>query len=244
MSNAWFEPLARPESVDPERLPGSTLTTLMAAGIVNPFGPTLAGLALEGETRWESRLPLLHVSLNPFRKAVRRLGMVDIEQSGDLVADLEIFSTLALDGCPTLLLPSRLFEHGDAVRLYARFLTEFSDSGDTFDGIRRHPGDPWTRVQGEIDGGLSSLLEKFTNAELDLDREPQPISLDAAREFASTQLDPTNLREELKAFLYAWKGSVGFQAGGGDDVKEAAAHEGLNHLMPLLRTCRIPDLSS
>lgn len=42
------------------------LTTLLAGGIINPFGPTLTALVLEGTIEPGAKLPILSVMLNPF----------------------------------------------------------------------------------------------------------------------------------------------------------------------------------
>ena len=57
-------------------LENRNLITIFAGGIVNPMGPTLSVLALDGKAVIGAHLPILHISLNPFSSFVKEIGVV------------------------------------------------------------------------------------------------------------------------------------------------------------------------
>jgi hypothetical protein len=112
-------------------------------------------------------------------------------------------------GCPTLLIPSALYGPKVAEELSAQFLQTFEDGSETLKQLRKHPGDPWTRVKGEMDG-VTGALEKFLTSSSGTEEDEGPLDIQSAIEFARLQLDPKNLKEEFDAFMFAWEGFSNF----------------------------------
>lgn len=137
------------------------------------------------------------------------MGFARLEESWNPLQEIPKFFDLSFGSCPTLLLPLRILEHEDSVRLYARFLTIFEDGHRVLEKVRAFPGDPWNRVQQEM-GGLASLLEKLQLGKA-ADNGFRGLTPAESQELASHLLAPENARAELQAFLFAWNGSIEFQ---------------------------------
>lgn len=207
----------RYELIDPEELPiekVGRLTNLLTYGIVNPMGPTLNVVAFDGELALNARSYVVHVVLNPFTCEATRIAIAHVGESSDLGTDLpDLFGSLQQQSsCPTLLLSSLLIEPWQIEELWARFLAGFPNSSRTLHLVQQFPGDPWNRVQHEIDT-------------TDPKQPPSPdnwLTAAEARAFARTQLDPPNVHAELQAFLFGWRGAVEFQQLGMAAVAAAA----------------------
>ncbi len=225
------------------------LKTLFAWGIVNPFGPTLTAVATDGVLFVHGRtLPIIYLMLNPFRQEAGIVGEAIIGQRWDSVRDLVPLLGVRLGGCPTLLLPSAYREPEEDVEFYADFLTRFDDGSQVLERIRRFPGDPWKRVQEEVDecNQLMAAARKTGTAEAG--RSPgRRLSRQEARELASQLLEPANLRAELDAFMYAWHGSIELQESRGGaflSKKALPLKEFAKQFLLLSLTCRLPETSS
>ena len=180
-------------------------TTLLAAGIVNPFGPTLSVLAVDGYfPRADGRVPLIEMTLNPFAQTCTVVGTVDMGDNWTPLYDLQPFMSLPLRSCPTLLLPSVYMTPGIVETLYADMLMTFDHGARALSGVRQYPGDPWARIQSEIDDSLGTPFAPPKGGTTRLNRVE-------ATELARTQLAPDNLRAEVLAFLDAWRGSIALQ---------------------------------
>ena len=189
-------------------------TTLLAAGIVNPFGPTLSVLAVDGYFPLaDGRIPLIEMMLNPFAQSCTIVGTVDMGDNWTPLYDLQPFTSLPLRSCPTLLLPSQFMAPDTVESLYADLLMTFDHGDRVLSSVRQYPGDPWTRIQAEIDDSLSGETSgsPFAPPKSGTSR----LNRSEATELARTQLAPENLRPEVLAFLDAWRGSVEFQAAAG-----------------------------
>jgi hypothetical protein len=188
-------------------------TTLLATGIVNPFGPTLTVLRAEGDahTRGESLSPVLKLVLNPFLQNCEQVGIARPGDTWSLESQLPPFFPLyAEDSCPTLLMHSSLLGHDQAVGLYTELLATFKDGMSVLEGVRRYPGDPVNRVQEQMEA-LGAIVVDADRAEQETDRR---LTAAEARELAENLLDPDTQDAETKAFLYAWQGSIEFQGSG------------------------------
>ena len=184
-------------------------TVYLGAGIVNPMGPTLSLLVGDdilsdpGETQ-----SLYQLMLNPFSQSCYKVGEVEIGEEWRPAKDLAPFFGMACASCPTLLIPSAAYS-GEAVhQVFTEFLQTFDDGVETLEKVKRHPGDPWTRVKGDMDG-ISDILAKQGVEDSEEDMEGSLNAAQAA-ELASLQLDPKNIFEEFKAFLFGWEGSMNF----------------------------------
>jgi hypothetical protein len=107
-----------------------------------------------------------------------------------------------------LLIPSAAYSAETAQQVFTEFLQTFEDGAETLEKVKKHPGDPWTRVKGEMDG-LEDILAKLRGGASEETVEGNLTPAQAA-ELARLQLDPKNLFEEFKAFLFGWEGSMNF----------------------------------
>ena len=103
------------------------LTSLVGGGIINPLGPTLTVLALDGILEPGEALPILRLMLNPFNQEAKEIGVARIGESWSPISDLPPLFSSSFGACPTFLLPSSLMEQSDVIDLYTRFLTTFED---------------------------------------------------------------------------------------------------------------------
>jgi hypothetical protein len=95
------------------------------------------------------------------------------------------------------------------------------------------PGDPWKRVENET-AGLPDFIAKGPKR-IEAERQPRRLTTTAARAFAKLQLNPENLREEFKAFMFAWEGSINFTGLGGIAMSKERLLETFGQLALTLR---------
>ncbi len=214
MSNqSEFHVHAAPRKLRLKKLFGKrSLTALFTGGIINPFGPTLKALAIEGKIASGSKLPIIYFSLNPFSQTVSEVGSVEVGDTWNLDQGMRQFFCLPFGSCPTLLLPSPLIELEDIITLYASFLATFDDGRSVLKKVRQFPGDPWKRVSQEV-REMGSVIQDRQTGEGSETRQPR-LNKEEARELAENLTSPDNCLVELKAFLEAWKGSILFQKDG------------------------------
>ena len=206
-------------------------TTLIATGIVNPAGPTLNVVAADDYfPTAHGRVQILHFMLNPFLQTCHVVGSLEMGDEWSPVDDLEPFSSLEFGSCPTLLLPS-IFNSPEGNELvYARLLGECDNGAKVLSRVEQYPGDPWSRVQNDIDTTLRPdyVYENFGT-----------LDQDGALRLAKIQLQPANIMAELQAFGYAWKGAIEFV--GGAMAKHAMGFETFIELFGRFSvTCDLP----
>lgn len=182
--------------------------TFLAIGIVNSMGPTLNVIAADGLGKIGERLPLLHLMLNPFSQVSEEVGTVEIGESWNPAADLETVFSLNLGACPTLLLPSALYSHENARNVFTALLQKFRDGTGVLARLRKHPGDPWQRIEADM-SALPELM-KTVLAGSESKEESKRLTATEAAEFAELQLQNENSSEEFRAFMFAWEGSINF----------------------------------
>lgn len=230
-------PVGRPVSVGSVGRRG--FTVMLAAGIVNPMGPTLAVVAVDGPFDEGARLPVIAMSLNPFRQGCQVVGEVSIGETWDPVEDASIFfPDVPLQGCPSVLLPSIWLEESDAVALYARFLMRFDDGAELFAGVRRFPGDPIARVQAEMDRAFSGMAGKGREGTPGSRPREGRLERNAASSLAAMLLESGANKAELRAFVLAWRGSIEHQAGSRLEAMSFATFADL--FARLAETCTVP----
>lgn len=217
--------------------------TLLACGIVNPFGPTLNALVAAG--RWEegSAVPIIQLMLNPFQQFVREVGCVQVGSSLNLATGLRSFFGLPFGDCPTLLMPSFLTNEADTLETYSAFLTSFQRGYAKLESVRKFPGDPWNRVQVDFDkavrGAIAASREGAPSFADESD-SGRPMSLNEARELAAYLLHPTNMKLEMQAFFVAWRGSVELQQNGPMQQQAMSFEDFGGIFMSLAASCVIP----
>jgi hypothetical protein len=179
------------------------------AGIVNPMGPTLSLLIGDHIRNPRETQNLFQVIFNPFSQSCYKVGEVNVGDEWQPATDLAPFYDLSWGCCPTFLIPSAAYSEKAGQSIFSEFLQTFEDGTKTLKKVKKHPGDPWTRVKGEVDGTVG-MLEKIRMGifkESNLDGTLSPTQ---AAELARLQLDPKNLLEEFRAFMFAWEGSQNF----------------------------------
>src|SRR5262249_24543217 len=110
--------------------------------------------------------------------------------------------------CPTLLLPSALYSIGCSQDLFTELLQLFYDGTRAWREVKEFPGDPWKRVE-KVMASLPEMVSAGLKGEQNAARGAH-LAAAEAREFARLQLNPKNLGEEFKAFMFAWEGSINF----------------------------------
>jgi hypothetical protein len=183
-------------------------TTLFALGIVNPMGPTMNVLVANGFGSVGERRALLHLMLNPFSQSSYEVGVVTFGETSPSLPDLRAFFSLPFGACPTLLIPGALYSDEFAQNLFVELLQSFDDGHQAWDKLRHFPGDPWKRVENEM-AGLPDFIAKSLKR-IETQKQPRRLTITEAGEFAQLQLNPKNLDEEFKAFMFAWEGSINF----------------------------------
>ena len=214
--------------------------TLLVTGIINPFGPTLNALVLDGEMDPGSTLPILHLVLNPFSQSATEVGLAALEERWDLMEQVPKFFNLDLGSCPTLLLPSSYLDAEEVEELYARLLVTFQDGSSVNDKVRAFPGDPWNRVQQDV-GELSTLISHIQSEDKQ-SLEFEKLSFEDAKLLSATLLKPENIKVELKAFLTAWQGAITFQGDGPMATDAMAFEDFLQYFAVIALSCDLPEL--
>jgi hypothetical protein len=194
--------------VDLDSVGQEGFTTLFALGIINPMGPTMNALVASGFGSVGERRALLHLTLNPFSQSCYEVGVVTFGERSPSLPDLSAFFSLPFGACPTLLMPSALYSDEFAQSFFVELLQSFDDGNQKWHKLRHFPGDPWKRVENEM-AGLHDFIAKSPKR-IATERQPQRLTITAAREFTQQQLNPKNLLEEFKAFMFAWEGSINF----------------------------------
>jgi hypothetical protein len=212
-------------------------TTLFALGIINPMGPTMNALVADGFGSVGVRRGLLHLTLNPFSQSCYEVGVVTFGETSPSLPDLRAFFSLPFGACPTLLMPSALYSDEFAQNLFVELLQSFDDGDQAWDNLRHFPGDPWKRVENEM-AGLPDLIAKSIKG-IETEKQPRRLRIIEAREFAQLQLNPRNLGEEFKAFMFAWEGSINFS---GLDAVAMSKERFLEIFGRLALTLRFPSM--
>lgn len=213
-------------------------TTLIAGGIVNPFGPTLNVLTVDGHFRTAvGRLRVLLIALNPFLQSCHTVGHVEMGDVWSPPDDLEPFrACLPFRACPTLLIPSTFMTVEVARDFYATFLATFHDAAEVLDRVRQYPGDPWRRI-------VRTELMFHAERSGDLPVARRHLDHTEAVELARTQLAPEYVRSELVAFLDAWEGAIQFQSGDTLAPATMPVEEFVALFAQLCATCHLPFLA-
>jgi hypothetical protein len=196
-----------PVPIPLDRVLNKPSTTFFAAGIVNPFGPTLTCLSLRGEVPSDDVLPLIRVMLNPFSQTAEIVGEVGPGPNGDPLEWIRGSFSLYEGGCPTLLLPSALVPPGTASALYSELVDKRPDARGVWDRVRNHYGNPWDRIREEVASSLGSLTS--TPQESETNRKDLPLAEAESLELSQLLLAEDHTKEEIAAFAYAWNGAIG-----------------------------------
>lgn len=216
------------------------LTVLISGGIVNPYGPTLSVIAMEGKIRPGEELSILRLTLNPFSQSLTEMGKMYLGE--EWFADEELLKLFQpqSDGCPTLLMPTMLFEGPMLMVLNSLYLMSFRDGFEVLSAVRRYTGDPWGRVQKDINS-LRNIVE-VEGAGIKRVGDGKELAYDDANSLAKIQLTPENAKKEMKAFLHAWNGSIKFQEGNIQPEGVMGIEELARFFSILGRSCDVPGM--
>lgn len=236
--HSHFERISFPRKRPLRKLGQEELTTLIGGGIVNPLGPTLTALVLDGPYEEGRRAPVLHVMLNPFVQQLTEVGLARVGSTWNPYEAIQPFLGNTFAACPTLLLPSAMLEPAQAAGLYAYVLGTFREGSRVYESVRRYPGDPWTRIQAAMDE-LSAGPEDAEARE-----EGRPLTEEEALELARTLLRPEHLAAELQAFMASWSGAIEFQGKAGLGRKAMSLERFIGYFAALAVSCNLPKLQS
>ena len=187
----------------PERLPSSfeaiesaRLDVFFALGIVNPMGPTFSFVAAVGEGEEGKVLPVVNVMLNPFSQSVEEVARFTVGAQWKPVNDLEPLIRLGFGSCPSLVLLSAEIPEESRLSFTTRVLEVFGQGAvAVHELVSSHFGDPWTRVSAEMERARRRTTSSLTQVE-------------ASNQLAQLVLQPQHMWPEVRAFLFAWSGSI------------------------------------
>jgi len=210
-------------------------------GLVNPFGPTLTAVVAAGELRSGAEVPLIRVMLNPFSQELQAVGELTVGHTWSPVFVIRSLFGVSFGSCPSLLLPSRHLKAEESLSVHAAFLRGFGEAREVLEKVRQYFGNPWKRVGEEVSGMNDPLLRKFLVV---TEKAPTPLDEAGGRELVSLLLSDRHTREEIRAFLYAWDGSIKFQREQGSPAMADAAMnmEVFSAVFGrIAESCRVPD---
>jgi hypothetical protein len=190
-SSAEFKFLERPVEFSVEDIEGAHLEALVLTAIVNPMGPTLTFLATVGRA---AERPLVYAMLNPFRCEVKQIGtFIDGETWFPDQAFADLFQYLS-GSCPTLVLTSTSLDAETRSRVIENLFTLFDDAEDTIEHVRDFFGNPMDRVSHSM--GIDVPAPAANPPEIQHAEWNEVVS------------DTRHIWPELRAFLFAWDGSI------------------------------------
>lgn len=178
-----------------EVVDGADLDVFYALVIINPFGPTLTFVASVGKSTVNSTLPLVKVMLNPFSQTVEQVGRFIVGDTWIPEQDFEPLIALDYGSCPTLVLASNQIPEESRQLVVRQIFERFEDDVvRVATSVKRHLGDPWSRVSEAMDGGGHG------------DEAEDPES--AAAYLSDIVTTEVHVKPELQALFYAWAGSI------------------------------------
>lgn len=178
-----------------EDVDGADLDVFYALVIINPFGPTLTFVASVGKSTVNSALPLVKVMLNPFSQTVEQVGRFIVGDTWIPEQDFEPLIALDYGSCPTLVLASNQIPEESRQLVVRQIFERFEDDVvRVATSVKRHLGDPWSRVSEAMDGGGHG------------DEAEDPES--AAAYLSDIVTSEVHVKPELQALFYAWAGSI------------------------------------
>ena len=119
-----FTLLTEPVAIALSEVGTRGFTTLIAAGFVDSFGPTLIVLVVDGQFQSDhDRAPVLRMVLSPFSQSCHIVGYVNAGEVWSPLDDIAPFlPSLTLRSRPTLLIPSAVLPPEITETLYSRLL--------------------------------------------------------------------------------------------------------------------------
>jgi len=190
-SSAELNFLERPIEFSVDDIEGAHLEAFVITGIVNPMGPTLTFLATVGRA---AERPLVYAMLNPFRCEVKQIAtFTDGETWFPDQAFADLFQYLS-GSCPTLVLTSASLDAETRSRVTENLFAHFDDAEETIEHVRHFFGNPMDRVSHSM--GIDVPSPPVNSPEIQHAEWNEIVS------------DTRHIWPELRAFLFAWDGSI------------------------------------
>lgn len=209
-SDLHLRTLSEPREVPISYIEQNPIYPLLIHGIVNPNGPTLTLIAAVRDGT-SAPVSIVYSYLNPFQSEAFILGYLF---AGNLPTRFADQLLAALDqiklfegGVATLYFKSQHFDELDIRHIYTSLLDNYDALGIDLDRLNRFPLNPWDRVSEEMSDAFSGLVDNPGGSSQRQVKEPGTTP-DIKDAFLNVVLDKKHNQEELKAFLYAWNGSI------------------------------------
>jgi hypothetical protein len=171
-------------------------------GLINPFGPTLGILGVDGKLVPGKELPVLWITFNPFSQTCEQVGTLKIGPEWNPSKDLATFCETGFGGTPTLLATGKCIPEPQAEQLLVQCLTLTPWGATILDKVRQFPGSPWDRITAEV-GEVDEMMKVPKES-----RIRRPMTKTEAIEFVELQLNDAHMRAEIAALMVAWQGSI------------------------------------
>jgi hypothetical protein len=199
-------------------LQSNSLEPVLISGLVNPYGPTLTVVTI---VRDKTTAPpaLAYGYLNPFKSELfvlgyLREGKLSTSMSDQILAAIAPFQVFER-GATSVCMSGEYLEPAEVRYLYGHLFRNYPWLRSHMEKIKRFPMNPWDRVTEDLNESFEAMSQDQNDAEAIPD---EPISDADMNELLDIVLDPEHNASELKAFLYAWKGSI-------DQQREFNNHE-------------------
>ncbi len=155
--------------------------------------------------------PIVYYSLNPFQQDVLALAHFSAGDDLDgMVREAINKFDLRLSGTPTIVIPSRHFSNKDMAEIFQLVLEKATDLIRTDEQCRKYLGNPWDRVSAETKSAISAAFKIEEGSSTSPHHTLQDI-----QNYLALVTSQEHFLEELKAFAYAWNGSINFQNSNG-----------------------------
>jgi len=206
-------------SADVSVLGKDDVVPLLAWALVNPYGPTFAGLGARERDAGGSSLVVF--SLNPFQQDVRvveqsespALGAWTGESLGRKLDELDLVPA----GVPTLLVVGPGVAESEARHVFRHILAQQASLSRALDLLVRFPGDPVNRISEGVSQGFEDAMQGLSKRRTAGTRSVPSASEDIQR-FLEIARQGKHILEEVKALAIAWQGAIDFQARAGAGV--------------------------
>jgi hypothetical protein len=183
---------------------GGELTPLLLAAVVNPMGPTVVAVVVTKSARPGAPSPVLRLQLNPFSVKVEQVAELPDEPNLRMRACVEAgVAFYELDGAPTLVRATGKLRTSEWLEVLAKFLREFPDAFDVWRRIQKFPGNPWDRIEDEMEDAMN-VEALISEHKVQL---PFLSEVEAAK-FARTLCFEDHWAPELGALYAAWQGAI------------------------------------
>ena len=208
LNEFYIHTISEPRPYPVSFLRDNALYPILINGIVNPNGPTLTVVAAVRD-QTSAPLALVYAYLNPFRSEVFISGyLLDGQLAApfpdQILKALKPFSVFS-SGVPTLCIPAGYLDAFDVRYLYSRLFANYGAIRNVLERLKRFPLNPWDRVSEEMQAAMESLIGDRIDHP---DKAEEPLNDEEMNALLDIILDTEHNKIELRAFTYAWEGSI------------------------------------